>query len=161
MPGFRHPAFPDRSAPFDSDTPGASRFSRMEFPDMYEVSDSAEPRRTRDKRPSWIGIPHQRTAWASRTERSRSYIPCLSVPLSTLRRLCCHYQRRPGGQTSSLHLVCTKLFLLLLDAGSHLRTHCRAVNPLSAAVPCKPHLRGGLPALPGNVPASVSPHHPR
>jgi hypothetical protein len=88
---------------------GVSRFSRMEFPCMPGVSDCAESNKRSRFRTYQCRLPHKRTASALWFRIFRSSMPCLHVPLSTLRLQPCDWQRMTRGQDGSLHLSCVTL----------------------------------------------------
>src|SRR2546423_8994852 len=98
-------AFSNRPAALSAmGTDGASRFSRVEFPCMLGVSDCAESLECLRWRIPQCGLPSLETGSALRSRLFRSSIPCLHVPLSTLRWQPCGWPRMTRGQDGSLLL---------------------------------------------------------
>src|SRR5208282_6653940 len=90
------------TALFAAGVDGVSRFSRVEFPCMPGGSDCAESCGGSRLRLRRCRLPHSLTASAPWMRRFRSSIPCLHVPLSTLRAQPHDCPRMTRGQDGSL-----------------------------------------------------------
>ena len=108
MLDFRLMAFSNRPTT-STGTDGVSRFSRVEFPCMPGVSDCAESAECSRWRFLRCCLPSRVTASALRSRLFRSSIPCLHVPLSTLRWQPCGWPCMTRGQDGSLGLSCMTL----------------------------------------------------
>jgi hypothetical protein len=108
MLDFRLMAFSNRPAT-STGADWVSRFSRVEFPCMTGVSDCAESAECSRCRLLRCCLPSRVTASALWSRLFRSSIPCLHVPLSTLRWQPYGWPRMTRGQDGSLCLSCVTL----------------------------------------------------